>query len=215
MTKVSASILSADFSCLKEELIALDNTTVDYIHFDIMDNHFVPNLTFGADIVASLRKYTNKIFDVHLMVCNPENYFEKLKNAGADIITFHYEATVHHDKLLSHIKSLGLKAGIAVNPSTSLYNLEYLLSKLDLILIMTVNPGFGGQQFLSSQINKVKQLSKLIANHNIEISVDGGVNSSNATLLKQSGANVLVAGSFIFNNNNNYYSQIKVLKNSV
>lgn len=214
MTKVSVSILSADFSCLKEELTALNNTNVDYIHFDIMDNHFVPNLTFGTEVVESLRKHSNKTFDVHLMVYNPENYFEKLKHAGADIITFHYEATLHHDKLLTQIKDMGLKAGIALNPSTNISNLEYLLSKIDLILIMTVNPGFGGQKFLSSQINKIHKLSEMIKKYNIEISVDGGVNESNANMLKQSGANTLVAGSFILNNNN-YARQVELLKSSV
>lgn len=214
MTKVSVSILSADFSCLKEELTALNNTNVDYIHFDIMDNHFVPNLTFGTEVVESLRKHSNKTFDVHLMVYNPENYFEKLKHAGADIITFHYEATLHHDKLLTQIKDLGLKAGIALNPSTNISNLEYLLSKIDLILIMTVNPGFGGQKFLSSQINKIHNLSEMIKKYNIEISVDGGVNESNANMLKQSGANTLVAGSFILNNNN-YARQVDLLKSNV
>ncbi|KAL0263793.1 UNVERIFIED_CONTAM: hypothetical protein PYX00_011091 [Menopon gallinae] len=213
MTKVSASILSADFSILKEEVLALDKTSIDYFHFDIMDNHFVPNLTFGTDVVGSVRKYTDKIFDVHLMVYNPETYFESLKNAGADIITFHIEATHHHDKLLTQIKDMGLKAGIALNPSTPLEGLDYLLEKLDLILIMTVNPGFGGQKFLDSQLKKIKILKSKIKNYNIELAVDGGVNNMTAPKLKEAGANVLVAGSYILNSNN-YSNQVQLLKDT-
>ena len=212
LVKVAPSILSADFTNLKDEILRLNNTEADYIHIDIMDGHFVPNLTFGASIVKQLRPLTKKIFDTHLMVQNPENFVDDFIKAKVDIITFHIEATTHHDRLVKYIKDKGIKVGIALNPSTHENVLEYLVDEIDLILVMTVNPGFGGQKFLSNQLTKIKNIKdNFIKNKNIDLEVDGGVNFQNSINLVQAGANVLVAGTTIFQNNH-YAENISKLK---
>lgn len=209
--KVAPSILSANFAKLGEEISLLDQTDCEYIHFDVMDYHYVPNLTFGPMLIKSVREYSKKVFDVHLMISNPELYVDEFKKAGADIITFHYEATTHHDSLLQKIKDLGAKAGIALNPSTPHHVLEYLLDKIDQITVMTVNPGFGGQFFLTSQLNKIKNIKKMISGYDIDIEIDGGVNQETAISIKEAGANVLVAGSYIFKSSS-YSTAINKLK---
>ena len=212
IVKVAPSILSADFTNLKDEISRLNNTDADYIHIDIMDGHFVPNLTFGASIVQQLRPLTNKIFDTHLMVQNPENFVDDFIKAKVDIITFHIESTNHHDRLIKYIKDKGIKVGIALNPSTHENVLEYLIDEIDLILVMTVNPGFGGQKFLDNQLTKIKNIKEnFIKNKNIDLEVDGGVNFQNSIKLVQAGANVLVAGTTIFQNKN-YAENISKLK---
>lgn len=200
--EIAASLLAADFAHLAKELSILEQCSdVKWIHFDIMDGHFVPNLTFGPQVVKSLRKYSTKKFDVHLMVQNPADYFEQLAGAGADMVSFHVEAVTHHDKLLSRLKELGLKAGIALNPSTPLHTLEYLLPKLDMVLVMSVNPGFGGQSFIPHMVQKVQHLRALLVERGLQervsIGVDGGVNEQTSELLRESGAHLLVAGSYL------------------
>ena len=209
MVKISPSILSADFSILKEEIQKLDEA--DYIHIDVMDGNFVPNLTFGPKLVKDIRKYTDKVFDVHLMVNNPENYVDSMAEAGADIITIHYESCIHVDRVITRIKDKGLKAGLTLVPSTNENVLQYLLDKLDLILVMSVNPGFGGQKFLYSQLDKIRNIKKMIGNRNIEIEVDGGINEETYKQVIEAGADVLVAGSYVFNSND-YNEAIRKLK---
>lgn len=209
MVKISPSILSADFSILKEEIQKLEEA--DYIHIDVMDGNFVPNLTFGPKLVKDIRKYTDKIFDVHLMVNNPENYIDSMADAGADIITIHYESCIHIDRVITRIKDKGLKAGLTLVPSTNENVLQYLLDKIDLILVMSVNPGFGGQKFLYSQLDKIRNIKKMIGNRNIEIEVDGGINEETYKQVIEAGADVLVAGSYVFNSND-YNEVIRKLK---
>ncbi len=198
--KIAPSILSADFSILNKEIEKLDNA--DYIHIDIMDGHFVPNLTFGAKLVKDIRKWTNKVFDIHLMVENPDNYIEPMIDAGADIITVHYESCIHLERTIKKIKDFKIRVGVALVPTTSEDVLKYIIDYLDLILVMTVNPGFGGQKFISSQLEKIKNIKKLIRNKNIDLEVDGGINKETSKLVKEAGANVLVAGSYIFGSDN-------------
>lgn len=209
MVKISPSILSADFSILKEEIQKLEEA--DYIHIDVMDGNFVPNLTFGPKLVKDIRKYTDKIFDVHLMVNNPENYIDSMADAGADIITIHYESCIHIDRVITRIKDKGLKAGLTLVPSTNENVLRYLLDKIDLILVMSVNPGFGGQKFLYSQLDKIRNIKKMIGNRDIEIEVDGGINEETYKQVIEAGADVLVAGSYVFNSND-YNEAIRKLK---
>lgn len=198
MVKIAPSILSADFSDLKNEVIRLTEAQADAIHLDIMDGHFVPNLTFGPAVVKAIRPYTNLPFDVHLMVENPDEMLEWFALAGADYITVHAEVCPHLDKTLDAIHALGLKAGVSLNPSTSENVLEYILDKLDLILVMTVNPGFGGQQFMDNQLEKIAKIRKLIGARNIILSVDGGINPMTAAEATAAGADMLVAGSAVF-----------------
>lgn len=216
MVKISPSILSANFANLGQELIDLTSAKADMIHIDVMDGHFVPNITIGPKTIKDIRKFSNLPFDTHLMISEPYRFIKEFADAGSDIITIHYESCVHVDKSLSLIKSLGKKAGISLVPSTSHEVLIYLLDKIDLILVMTVNPGFGGQELIASQIDKIKKIRSIIDQNNlkIELSVDGGVNPSNANDLIKAGADILIAGSYIFQQGSDYYQQrISSLKN--
>lgn len=209
--KIAPSILSADFAKLGEEVKAIDEAGCDYIHIDVMDGHFVPNITIGPDVVKALRPHTKKTFDIHLMISPVDQYLEAFANAGSDIITVHAEAGAHLDRSLQVIRGLGKKAGVSLNPSTPADVVQYVLDKVDLILVMTVNPGFGGQNFIESQVNKVSTLRKMIGDRPIELEVDGGINPKTAALVTGAGANVLVAGSAVFNSGK-YKEAIEALR---
>ncbi|AIF81092.1 Pentose-5-phosphate-3-epimerase [endosymbiont of Acanthamoeba sp. UWC8] len=211
--KIAPSILSSDFAILGEEVKRITEAGADYIHIDVMDGSFVPNITLGSNVVKSIRKYSPLPFDVHLMVSNPEQHVEQFAQAGADIITFHAEATVHIERLIDKIHSLGKKAGISLVPSSDESILNYLYDKIDLILVMTVNPGFGGQSFIPSQLVKIKNIRRKIieSKRNIDLQVDGGINDSTARMCKEAGANIVVAGSYIFREQN-YAANIQSLK---
>jgi ribulose-phosphate 3-epimerase len=204
MIKISPSILSANFAKLGEEIAALEKAGADYIHIDVMDGAFVPNITIGNEVVRSLRKVSTLPFDVHLMINNPDNHIKAFAEAGSDIITIHAEAVTHLDRSIELIKSYGKKAGVSLVPSTHEDVLDYVLEKIDLILVMTVNPGFGGQKFLQSQLKKIKNLRNKIekVGRKIELEVDGGVNEETAKILTTVGADVLVSGSYIFGSKN-------------
>lgn len=211
MVLVAPSILSADFSRLKDEVQALTQAKADWIHLDVMDGHFVPNLTFGPMVIKSIRPYTNLPFDVHLMVENPFEMIPWFANVGADIITVHAETCKHLDKAIELIKSYGKKAGVSLNPSTSETVLEYVLDKLDLILVMSVNPGFGGQSFIPSALEKIVRIKKMLKGKEILIEVDGGINPLTSAECKAAGADVLVAGSAVFANGD-YMKNIEALR---
>lgn len=216
MIKISPSILSADFSRLGEQIERLDKSNVEMVHIDVMDGSFVPNISFGAPIMRSVRGYTKKIFDVHLMIQEPSRYIEDFVKAGADIITVHYEADKHIDRTINYIKSFGVKAGVAINPGTPISVLENIVGIVDMVLIMTVNPGFGGQKYISYCSEKIRAANQLRINKNPElmIEVDGGVGVDNINSIVQCGANVIVAGSAVFKEDN-IESNIKSLREAL
>jgi len=213
MKKIAPSILSADFSRLGEEIRAVEAGGADYIHVDVMDGHFVPNITIGPLVVEAVRKITNLPLDVHLMISNPELYIPEFAKAGADIIVIHAEATVHLHRAVQLIKSFGKKAGVALNPATSLSALDYVLSDLDLVLLMTVNPGFGGQSFIDACVPKIQSLRGMLDRHGLEteLEVDGGVKTDNIDRIAHAGADVFVAGSAVFGSRD-YAATIAELK---
>lgn len=198
--KIAPSILSADFSRLADEIIKIEQAGADWVHIDVMDGHFVPNLTFGPPVVAAIRKVTQLPFDVHLMVNNPQDLIEPFAKAGADIITVHAETAPHLHRLIQTIKELGKKAGVSLNPSTPLTAVEEVLADVDMLLIMSVNPGFGGQKFIPSALDKISRLKSRLDERNlsVDIEVDGGINAATARQVIAAGANILVAGSAVY-----------------
>lgn len=211
MVLIAPSILSADYGNLAEEVQKLETAGADMIHMDIMDGHFVPNISFGPSIVKALRKYSKIPFDVHLMVSKPEEVIPWFSDVGANIITIHAEAAKHLDAALRQIRGYGMQAGVSLNPETDENEIKYVLDNVDLILIMSVNPGFGGQKFIETQIKKIQACRKMIKGRPIRIEVDGGITSQTGALCKRAGADILVAGTSIFQGGN-YKENIKALR---
>jgi ribulose-phosphate 3-epimerase len=213
MVKIAPSILSADFARLGEEIVAVEKAGADYIHIDVMDGHFVPNITIGPLIVEAIRPVTKLPLDVHLMIENPDRYIENFAKAGADYITVHVEACRHLHRTIHHIKSFGIKAGVVLNPATPVEAIQHIVADIDMVLLMSVNPGFGGQKFIPEvlpKIRKVKEMGDSIGKE-LEIEIDGGVNPETAKLCMEAGANVLVAGSAIYNQED-YAAAISLLR---
>lgn len=217
LTKLAPSILSADFSRLGEEIAEVTKAGADYIHVDVMDGHFVPNITIGSPVVASLRSKTDLPLDVHLMIERPEAQISQFAEAGADIITVHVEACTHLHRMIEAIKNLGVKAGVALNPATPISSLDEVIPMLDLILVMTVNPGFGGQAFIESTISKIGRLREILDNRHAkaELEVDGGINAKIAPKVVEAGAEVLVAGAAIFNSKRGAGEALKEIKKAL